>query len=134
VLRNSNGDERCDQPAERLRPAPALVAKAIAKGCVRRQVLARSDEIIRISRLIDAGAWVDAAIALVEFELPSWKLRRLAYENGKWLCSLSRRPPAGREDAADANNEVLPLAILGALAAARRIDESAQTCPSAEPP
>ena len=29
-----------------------------------------------------------AALALVELELPAWKLRRLIYEDGEWLCSF----------------------------------------------
>ena len=61
-----------------------------------------------------ARAWNDAALALVELELPAWKLRRLVHENGKWHCSLSRHPnlPVALDDTATASHEVLPLAIL----------------------
>jgi hypothetical protein len=45
---------------------------------------------ITLDRLIEAGAWTDAAITLIGFELPSWSVRRLACEDGEWLCSLSR--------------------------------------------
>jgi hypothetical protein len=70
----------------------------------------------RIDRLIEARAWNDAALALVELELPRW-LRRLVYENGKWHCSLSRHPnlPVALDETATASHEVLPLAILAAL-------------------
>jgi hypothetical protein len=62
----------------------------------------------RIDQLIDAGAWNDAALALIELELPAWKLRRLVYEDGEWLCSLSRQPnlPLALDDTADARHEV----------------------------
>jgi hypothetical protein len=75
-----------------------------------------------MERLIETGAWTDAAMALVESELPSWTLRRLVYENGEWFCSLSRQPnmPADLDDSADAAHQVLPLAILRAFVEARR--------------
>jgi hypothetical protein len=44
---------------------------------------------ITLDRLNGAGAWADAAITLVGFELPNWKPRRLVYEDDEWLCSLS---------------------------------------------
>jgi hypothetical protein len=43
----------------------------------------------RIDQLIKAGAWSDAALTLIELELPAWKVRRLVYEDGEWFCSLS---------------------------------------------
>jgi hypothetical protein len=72
--------------------------------------------------LIEAGAWRNAALALIELELPAWKLRSLVYENGEWFCSLSRQPnlPEALDDTADASHEVLPLAILSAFVEARR--------------
>ena len=72
--------------------------------------------------MIEAGAWRNAALALIELELPAWKLGSLVYENGEWLCSLSRQPnlPEALDDTADASHEVLPLAILSAFVEARR--------------
>jgi hypothetical protein len=66
----------------------------------------------RIDELIEARAWNDAALTLVELELPAWKQRRLIYEDGKWHCSLSRHPnlPVALDDTATASHEVLPLA------------------------
>jgi hypothetical protein len=76
----------------------------------------------KVSRLVESGAWTDAALALVEFELPQWKLRRIVYEDGEWLCSLSRQPqlPPELDEVAEASHEILPLAILIALLQARR--------------
>jgi hypothetical protein len=41
-------------------------------------------------RLIDAEAWVDAALALMELAL--LHIRRIADEDGEWHCALSREP------------------------------------------
>src|SRR5262249_969703 len=64
----------------------------------------------------------DAALALLELELPQWKLRRLIYEDGEWHCSLSKHIelPVELDDAAEANHDSLPLSILSALVEARR--------------
>jgi hypothetical protein len=79
----------------------------------------------RIDRLIESEAWTEVALALVELELPQWKVRRLVYEEGAWLCSLSKQwnLPAWLGDSAEARHESLPLAILSALIEARRCGE-----------
>jgi hypothetical protein len=61
-------------------------------------------------------------LALLELELPGWKLRRLVSESGEWFCSLSRQPhlPLELDDTADASHEVLSLAIFRAFIEARR--------------
>jgi hypothetical protein len=102
--------------------ARAVFAKIIGSACSRIPVLGKSGKAARMERLIESGAWTDAAMALVESELPGWKLRRLVYENGEWFCSLSRQPnmPADLDDSADAVHQVLPLAILRAFVEARR--------------
>src|SRR5262245_6821065 len=76
----------------------------------------------RVHRLIDAGAFTDAALALIELELPQWQLFRLAYEEGEWFCSLSSQPnlPAELDQSADGHHQVLCLAILEAFAEAHR--------------
>jgi hypothetical protein len=79
----------------------------------------------KIDRLIELEAWTEAALLLVEVELPQWKLRRLVYEEGAWLCSLSKQwnLPAWLGDCAEARHESLPLAILSALIEARQCGE-----------
>jgi len=103
-------------------------------------VLHRAGMAARIDQLIEAGAWSDAALALIELELPGWKLRRLVYEDGEWFCSLSKQPnlPVGFDDTADARHEVLPLAILSAFLEARRTTSavrqtSSPTVPQVQP-
>ena len=76
----------------------------------------------KVDQLIKSGAWTDAALALLELELPTWKLRRLLCEDGEWFCSLSKQPwlPLGLDEVAEAGHEILPLAILIAFVQARR--------------
>ncbi len=102
-------------------PQRGLFRKLIA-ACTRLTLLSKLGRAGQLDRLADAGAWTDAALALIALELPAWKVRRLAYENGEWLCSLSRQPhaPIMLDDAAEAVHEVLPLAILRAFIEARR--------------
>jgi hypothetical protein len=100
---------------------PDLMSAMTAEAC-ERFAAHDADAKARFNRLIDSGAWTDAALALIELELPRWKLRRLVYEDGEWLCSLSResRLPAGLDEAVEATHEDLPLAILIAFLEARR--------------
>ena len=81
---------------EQLRLAPALTAdlisNVVADACTRLPVLNKAGKAARLDQLIEAGAWSDAALALIELELPAWKLRRLVYEDGEWFCSLSKQP------------------------------------------
>jgi hypothetical protein len=72
--------------------------------------------------LIESGAFADAALALLDLELPQWKLRRLIREEDEWHCSISKQLglPAELDDMAEANHESLSLAILSAFVEARR--------------
>ena len=111
-------------------PAPHLFAKIIGSACIRIPVLGKSAKVRTIARLVESDAWTDAALALIELELPGWKLRRLICEDGRWFCSLSRQPnlPVALDDTADATHDVMPLAILLAfLQARRRIAAAAQS-------
>jgi hypothetical protein len=100
----------------------SLLSKIVAGACTRIPILAGAQK-HRIIRLAEVGAWNDAAFALIDLELPNWKVRRLAYEDGKWFCCLSRQPnlPMTLDDCAEATHAVLPLAILRALVEARRM-------------
>ena len=101
---------------------PDLVSHVIDGACVRLPALGRTEKAARLNRLIEAGAWTEVALALIELELPQWQLRRLVHDDGEWLCSLSKQPnlPAEFDDTADARHEDLPLALLSALLEAKR--------------
>jgi hypothetical protein len=138
MLFDLKNEDRFDRLNDQLRLAPALTpdhlfSNVIAHACTH----LRAEKASRIYRLIEARAWVDAALALIELELPAWKLRRLVYEDGEWLCSLSRQPnlPAVLDDTADATHEVLPLAILSAFVeACRRASAMRETSLPTVPP
>jgi hypothetical protein len=99
-----------------------LFYKVSAAACTRIPLLSKLGRASHVDQLANAGAWTDVALALIALELPAWKVRRLLYENGEWLCSLSRQPnlPIALDDAAEAGHEALPLAILRAFIEARR--------------
>ena len=103
--------------------APGLFAAVVAEACSRTGGLRKAGKAARIDRLIESGAFTDAALALIALELPAWTLRRLVRLDGQWLCSLSQRAnlPVTLDDTADASHEVLPLAILLAFLQARRM-------------
>jgi hypothetical protein len=100
---------------------PALFARIIA-ACGRIPAPSKAGKATRLERLIENTAWTEAAIALIELELPLWMPRRLIFESGEWFCSLSRQPnlPADLDDSADGVHQQLPLAILLAFVEARR--------------
>src|SRR5665213_3330126 len=132
MLSDPKHEDCLDRLTEQLRLAPALtpdlIGIVIADACIRLPVLTRAGKTARIDQLIEAGAWCDTALALIELELPAWKLRRLIYEDGEWFCSLSKQPnlPVAFDDTADARHEVLPLAILSAFVEARRTTSAAR--------
>jgi hypothetical protein len=136
MLFNPKHEDRLGRLANRLRFAqavtPDLVADVAAEACVRVRTLSAAGKAGRIARLVACGAWTDAALALVELELPQWKLRRLVCEDGEWLCSLSKQPglPIELDATVDACHELLPLAVLCALVEARRrADEGRASSP-----
>jgi len=98
-----------------------LLAEAMAEAGADIPAL-KTARAARVHQLIAAGAWTDAALALIELAVPAWHLRRLVCEDGEWHCSLSRELnlPVELDDTADAHHALLPLAILGAFEEARR--------------
>jgi hypothetical protein len=92
---------------------PELISTTIAQACLRFAAHGAAAK-AALNRLIESRAWTDAALTLVELELPQWKLRRILHENGEWHCTLSRQPqlPFGLDDIAEASHENLALAIL----------------------
>jgi hypothetical protein len=104
-------------------PTCGMFSKIIAGICTRIPILGRAEKRLRIARLTEAGAWTDAAMALLKIEMPGWQIRRLCYENDEWLCSLSCQPglPLALDECAEGTHKVLPLAILRAFVEARRM-------------
>jgi len=114
--------------SDRLRDADAatadLVAEIIGETCRRFPSAGQSEKTTRIERLIQTGAWTDAALALIDLELPQWQVRRIAYDEGEWYCALSRERelPDWLDRSIEAHHANLPLAILSAFVDAQRIN------------
>jgi len=100
-----------------------LVGDVIGAACRRYQSLGQTEKSARLTRLIQSGAWTDAALALIDLELPLWQVRRLAYDDGEWYCALSRERelPDWLDRSIEARHAVLALAILSAFVEARRV-------------
>ncbi len=81
--------------AERLHDAlavtPSLIADVIRNACRRLASQRHAGETERVQQLIRIGAWTDAALALIDLELPQWRVRRLPMTrvNGIALCPAS---------------------------------------------
>ncbi len=112
---------------DRLRDAPAatagLISEIIGEARQRLQRAGQIGKTTRLERLIETGAWTDAALALIELELPQWQVRRLTYDGGEWHCALSRQRelPEWLDQSVDAHHTDLPLAILSAFVNVRHI-------------
>jgi hypothetical protein len=109
---------------EQLRRAPAIAVELMADVIARTGLRSSAQSPARRTRilhLVQAGAVAEAALALLAFEVPGWKLRRLVYEDGEWICSLSkhRELPDWLDDAAEAHHETLALAIVAAFVEAQ---------------
>jgi hypothetical protein len=80
----------------------------------------------RVARLVQSQAWTDAALALIDLELPQWQVRRLAYDDGEWYCALSRQRelPEWLDQSVEAHHADLALAILSAFVEAQRISST----------
>jgi hypothetical protein len=99
---------------------PRLMADVMAHAAIRLPTV-DPDSALRLRNLVAAEAWTDAALVLIEVELPRWRLVRLVFDDGAWCCALSRtwQLPDWLDDAVEARHEALPLAILAAFLAAR---------------
>ncbi|MCK1736025.1 hypothetical protein IVA79_19285 [Bradyrhizobium sp. 138] len=134
---------RLDPPclSQQLRAAPAmtrpLMSDVIDKACRRVASFGQSERTIRLTRLIDAEAWTDAALALLELELPMWQVRRIAYDEGEWHCALSRERelPDWLDTAVEARHADLALALLSAFVEVRALtaEASRPSVPSVRP-
>jgi hypothetical protein len=116
--------DRLERLSERLRLAERVTSGLLAE--VVAEICPQADKQVgwttRLHHLAKADAWTDWSLELIKLALPTWRLRRLAHEDGVWFCSLSEQPnlPLALADAAEATHEELPLAILSAMVEARR--------------
>jgi hypothetical protein len=99
--------------------AASFIAICIA-SCRRLPAMRRTAAAQQLDRLVEAHAWTDAALALIAIELPTWQLRRLAFDDGEWHCALSsaRNMPDWLDDAAEAHHADMATALLDACRSA----------------
>jgi hypothetical protein len=120
-----------DQPnlaelGDRLRDAGCVTAEFLADiihvACRRFPSQGQTAKTARIERLIQSCAWTDAALALLDLELPQWQVRRIAYDQGEWYCALSRQRelPDWLDQSIESRHADLALAILSAFVEAQR--------------
>src|ERR1700693_4738219 len=107
---------------DRLHDADGVTAKLLSDviGETWRRPTAKT---ARIERLIGTGAGTDAALALIDLELPQWQVRRIVYDGGEWHCALSRQRelPDWLDQSIESCHADLPLALLSAFIDAQRI-------------
>jgi hypothetical protein len=120
-----------DMLSDRLRDADAVTAKLMSEllgATCRRFSIGHAGKSARIERLIGSQAWTDAALALIDLELPQWQVRRIAYDEGEWHCALSRAReiPEWLDQPIETRHADLPLAILSAYLDAQCIGASSR--------
>ena len=113
--------------ADRIRDAYGVTAEFLSdiiNETCRRFPSEGSAKAARVERLIQSQAWTDAALALIDLELPQWQVRRLVYDEGEWYCALShqREVPDWLDEAIETHHADLALAILSAFVEARRVN------------
>jgi len=112
--------------SEKLREAhdimPELMTEILTVSCRRAPFQGHSAKVLRLRQLVDARAWTDAALALIELELPLWHIRRIAYDAGEWHCALSHQCelPDWLDQAVESRHANLTLAILSTFVEAQR--------------
>jgi hypothetical protein len=111
-----------DRPRNAYAVTAEFLADLMSQTCRRFPSAGQSCKTARIERLIQSAAWTDAALALIDLELPQWQLRRIAYDEGEWHCALSRQRelPDWLDQSVEARHADLALAILSAFVEAER--------------
>jgi hypothetical protein len=120
--------------SERIHNAPrattALLRETMDATCRRFPSIGQNAKTARIERLLEACAFAETALALIDLELPQWQVRRIAYDGGEWYCALSRERelPDWLDQSVEAYHRDLALAILAAF-----VEAQAATAPESQP-
>ena len=115
-----------------------LVSAALDLMAARCALPDRAGRTQRIRTLIDAQAWTDAVLAIVDLDR-SRGVRRIDCDGGEWLCRVGSRwaVPDWLDDSVQFTHPALPLAILGALMESLALGRGgavAAATPTAVPP
>jgi len=112
-----------------------LWAEIMAAAAVRTAAMEGRPGVARLNRFAADGAWVDAVFALIELELPAWRLRRAVVDDGEWHCALSRAPclPEWLDQAVEASHRDLALALVKVAIEAIRESSGGESRPRSLP-
>lgn len=126
MLFHHNRAERLAGIADQLRSADRLSTNLVSGIASEFTPHSSASASAHIRALIAAGAWTDAALALLAEGLPRWKLRRLAYDDGVWHCALSlqRNLPEWLDEEVETNHQDISLALFKGLVEAARQEPS----------
>ncbi len=95
---------------------PAMMTEILKTACPTAARGSPTEHAERIHSFIRNGAWTDAALALIAFALPRWRLRRIGNEDRQWWCALEcGHPMRWAEPEVDERHEDMTLALLKAL-------------------
>jgi hypothetical protein len=121
--KNHESTELSDRLHDAYAVTAELMSEVIDETCRRFPSAAEAEKTARLEKLIGSDAWTDAALALIDLELPQWQVRRIAYDEGEWHCALSRQRelPDWLDQSIETRHADLSLAILSAFADAQRI-------------
>jgi hypothetical protein len=127
LLERQTPVELGDRPRDACCVTAEFLADIIRASCRRFPSPVQDFRSARIERLIESQAWTDAALALIDLELPQWQVRRLAYDDGEWYCALSRQRelPDWLDQSIEGRHADLSLAILSAFVEAQRVSAPA---------
>jgi len=100
---------------------PELMAEILDVSRRRLLLQGHGEQAWYLDQLIEASAWTDAALILLELELPLWRIRRIAYDGGEWHCALSRQRelPDWLDQSIETRHRDLALAMLIAFIEAK---------------
>jgi hypothetical protein len=140
MIAYANRLERLSRIIDRIAAAgemsPGLWAAIVSGACERAATMRATPILARLNKCAADGAWVDAALALIDVELAGWKLRRIVYEDGEWYCALSPEPclPEWLDGAVEVTHRDLALALTkAALETMREVRSQPARRPAAPP-
>lgn len=112
------------------REAP-LVSSMIADAMERLAETNNDRHAAQLAGLVEADAWTEVALAVLDVEFPHWKLCRLIYDGGEWHCTLSlhRDLPQWLDQAIETHHADLAMAIFKGLIEAAEQDETRAPAP-----
>ena len=97
---------------DRLRDADAvtreLISEVVGQTCRRFPSMGQTEKTARIERLIGSEAWTDAALALIDLELPQWQVRRIAMTKANGIAR-SRASASFRNGSINRSKPIMPI-------------------------